>query len=371
MEPGVRSAGPLAGLKVLEMAGGGSVSHAAMTLADLGAEVVRLDRPADGAPRMGGPEDAVFRGRRRVVADLRSDSGRETALALVAHADVSLEALRPGVAERLGIGPQACLDLNRRLVYARLSGFGRQGPLAGLAAHDINYVGMTGALRAMGRADAPPAPPLNLIGFGGGAMYVVTGVLAALWEAQRSGVGQVVDIAIVDGVTHLSQMIWAMRHRGEWSDRRASNLTDGGAPFYDTYECADGEFVAVGAVEPAFYANLLDGLGLADADLPAQYDVPSWPLLRARLAAAIATRTRDEWEARFAGRDACLTPVLSYAEAAAHPQVGGRGSLVSPGGITQSAPHPRFSRTPAPVPAPERDPEDASAVLADWARIAR
>ncbi|MCU1615896.1 MAG: Alpha-methylacyl-CoA racemase (2-methylacyl-CoA racemase) [Frankiales bacterium] len=367
MESGVPRSGPLGGLKVLEMAGAGSVSHAAMTLADLGAEVVRLERPADGSPRMGGPEDPVFRGRRRVVADLRAASGRETALALVAHADVSLEALRPGVAERLGIGPDDCLARNARLVYARLSGFGRQGPLAPRAGHDINYLALTGALRAMGRAAGPPAPPLNLLGFGGGGMYVVTGVLAALWEVSRSGVGQVVDAAILDGVTHLSTMIWAMRHRGEWTDRRQSNLTDGGAPFYDTYACADGEFVAVGAVEPQFYAQLVEGLGLAGADLPAQHDVAAWPLLRGRLAAVIATRTRDEWTAHFAERDACLTPVLSYAEAADHPQVGGRGSLVSPAGITQSVPQPCFSRTPAALPGPERDPEDVGAVLADWA----
>jgi alpha-methylacyl-CoA racemase len=360
--------GPLAGLKVLEMAGAGSVSHAAMTLADLGAEVVRLERPPDDLPRMGGPEDPVFRGRRRIVADLRQDAGRATALQLVTHADVALEAMRPGVAERLGVGPEECLARNPRLVYARLTGFGRQGPLAGRAGHDINYLALTGALRAMGRAGEAPAPPLNLLGFGGGAMFVVTGVLAALWETQRSGVGQVVDVAITDGVTHLSQMIWAMRHRGEWSDRRESNLTDGGAPFYDTYACADGEFVAVGAVEPAFYATLLDGLGLTDEEVPAQYDVPAWPRLRARLAAAFATRTRDEWEAHFAGRDACLTPVLSYAEAAAHPQLAGRGSLLAPGGITQSAPHPRFSRTPAAVPSPERDAESLDEVLADWAR---
>jgi alpha-methylacyl-CoA racemase len=359
--------GPLAGLKVLELAGTGSISHAAMTLADMGAEVVRLGRPPGPAPSMGGAEDPVFRGRRRVVADLKTPEGRETALRLAVLADVSLEALRPGVAERLGVGPDDCLARNPQLVYARLTGFGREGPLAARAGHDINYVGLTGALRAIGRADGRPAPPLNLLGFGGGAMFVVTGVLAALWESRRSGVGQVVDASIVDGVTQLSQMIWSMRHQGAWSDRRESNLTDGFTPFYDTYVCADGEYVAVGAVEPEFFAHLLDGLGLAAEDLPAQYDTAGWPVLRARFAGVFATRTRDEWDAHFAGRDAAVTPVLSYGEAAAHPQVAGRGTLIAPGGITQAAPSPRFSRTPATLPAPEREPEDLGTVLADWA----
>ncbi|MFJ8816411.1 CaiB/BaiF CoA transferase family protein [Amycolatopsis thermoflava] len=355
--------GPLAGLRVLELAGLGSVAIAAMTLADLGADVVRLDRPSGPYPVSEG--DPVMRGRRRVRADLKTAEGRAAALDLAASADVVLESLRPGVAERLGVGPEVCLARNPRLVYARVTGWGQDGPLSHLGGHDLNYVALTGVLRAMGRADDRPAPPLNLLGFAGGAIFGVVGVLAALREAERSGRGQVVDAAIVDGVGLLAQMVWSFQHRGQWNEERESNLFDGHAPFYDTYRCADGEFVAVGAMEPVFYANLLDGLGLDGADLPAQLDEKGWPVLRARFTEVFAQRTRDEWAAVFEGRDACVTPVLKFSEAAVHPHTAARSAVVTRDGVRQAAPAPRFSRTTT-TAAPSPVPASLAGVLADW-----
>ncbi|WP_261562255.1 CaiB/BaiF CoA transferase family protein [Frankia tisae] len=360
-----RGVGPLAGLRVLELAGLGQVAMAAMALADLGADVVRLERPG-GGPYPATAGDPVLRGRRHVTVDLRSPQGRDTALDLAAAADVVLEAMRPGVAERLGIGPQDCLARNPRLVYGRITGWGQQGPLAQQAGHDINYIALTGVLGALGRADERPLPPLNLLGFAGGAMMGVVGVLAALHEVERSGRGQVVDAAIVDGVSLLAQMVWSFRGQGRWNDARESNLFDGHAPFFDTYTCADGRFVAVAALEPVFYANLLRGLGLADADLPAQDDEAGWPVLRARFTEIFVRRTRDEWVAAFADLDACLTPVLTFDEVAAHPQIAARGTVVDLDGITQAAPTPRFSATPAPPPRPHTDPEPVEKVLAAW-----
>ncbi len=361
--------GPLNGLKVVELAGIGPGPHAAMVLADLGADVVRVDRPGglrlvdDSAP------DPTLRGRRRVAADLKDPEGRETVLRLVEQADVLLEGYRPGVTERLGVGPAECHARNPRLVYARMTGWGQDGPMATQAGHDINYISLTGALHAIGRAGGRPVPPLNLVGdFGGGSMLLVIGVLGALWEVQRSGQGQVVDAAMVDGASVLCQMFWGLLGHKLWVDERESNLLDGAAPFYDTYTCADGKHVAVGAIEPQFYAALLAGLGLADAeDLPAQNDREQWPALRSRLIAAFATRTRDEWAAVFEGTDACVTPVLAFAEVAAHPHLAARATIVERDGITQAAPAPRFSRTQAETPAAARAPEPVESVLADWA----
>jgi alpha-methylacyl-CoA racemase len=362
-------AGPLVGLRVVELAGLGPGPHAAMVLADLGADVVRIDRPA-GALRLGNPElpDPTLRGRRRVAADLKEPAGREAVLRLVDHADVLVEGYRPGVAERLGVGPADCHARNPRLVYGRMTGWGQDGPLAQQAGHDVNYISITGALHAIGRAGDRPVLPLNLVAdFGGGSMLLLVGVLAAVLEARSSGRGQVVDAAMVDGTSLLMQMTWAFYGQGHWTDAREANLLDGGTPFYDTYTCADGRHVAVGALEPQFYAQLLDGLGLDPATLPAQDDIVSWPVLRARFTEAFATRSRDEWAAVFDGTEACVTPVLGLDEVAEHPHIKERGTVVAPGGVPQAAPAPRFSRTPATLPGPPAEPEDVDTVLADWA----
>jgi alpha-methylacyl-CoA racemase len=361
-------AGPLRGLRVVELAGIGPGPHAAMVLADLGADVVRIDRPPGGLA-LGDPgrPDPVLRGRRRVHADLKDPAGRETVLRLVDHADVLIEGYRPGVAERLGVGPADCHARNPRLVYGRMTGWGQDGPMAQMPGHDVNYISLTGALHAIGPADGRPVPPLNLVGdFGGGSMLLLVGLLAALWEVRSSGQGQVVDAAMVDGTSLLMQMTWALYGQGHWADTRESNLLDGGAPFYDTYACADGRHVAVGSLEPKFYARLLEGLGLDAAGLPAQDDVAGWPTLRARFTEAFAGRTRDEWVAVFDGTEGCVTPVLGLAEVADHPHVKARGTVVAPDGVPQAAPAPRFSRTPPTLPGPPTEPEDVGAVLADW-----
>ena len=362
-------AGPLVGLRVVELAGIGPGPHAAMVLADLGADVVRVDRPSGGL-QLGDPgrPDPTLRGRRRVSADLKDPAGRETVLRLVEHADVLIEGYRPGVAERLGVGPADCHARNPRLVYGRMTGWGQDGPLAQAAGHDINYISLTGALHAIGTAEGRPVLPLNLVGdFGGGSMLLLVGVLAALWEVRASGQGQVVDAAMVDGASLLMQMTWAFYGQGQWADVRGSNLLDGGTPFYDTYACQDGRHVAVGPLEPKFYARLLDGLGLDAATLPSQNDTAGWPTLRARFTAAFATRSRDEWVAVFDGTEACVTPVLALGEVAEHPHLKARSTVVAPDGVPQATPAPRFSRTPPTLPGPPAAPEDVESVLADWA----
>jgi alpha-methylacyl-CoA racemase len=365
----VARTGPLAGLKVVELAGIGPGPHAAMILADLGAEVVRVDRPSGGL-QLGGTDtpDPTLRGRRRVAADLKDPVGRETVLRLVERADVLLEGYRPGVTERLGVGPADCHARNPRLVYGRMTGWGQEGPMALRAGHDINYISLTGALHAIGRAGERPVPPLNLVGdFGGGSMLLVVGVLSALWEAQRSGVGQVVDAAMVDGASLLAQMVWSLLGQKLWNDEREANLLDGSAPFYDTYTCSDGRHIAVGAIEPQFYAALLAGLGLADADLPHQFDRDRWPDIKARFTEIIGSRTRDEWAATFDGTDACVTPVLAFGEVASHPHMAARGTIVAPGGHAQAAPAPRFSRSETQLLGPASEPEPVEKVLSDWA----
>jgi alpha-methylacyl-CoA racemase len=358
--------GPLAGLRVVELGGIGPGPHAAMVLADLGADVVRVERPSGGLAIGDQDRDAVLRNRRSVAADVTTPEGLALLLGLVERADVLVDVFRPGVAERLGIGPDACLARQPRLVYARVTGWGQDGPWAGHAGHDLNYLALTGALHSFGRAGGPPVFPVNLVAdFGGGSMLVLVGILAALLERERSGRGQVVDAAMVDGVGLLAQMLWSLRGQGLWSDERGTNLLDGGAPFYDVYACADGRYVAVGALEPQFFAALLDGLGLADAGLPAQHDRLGWPALRTAFTAAFASRDRDDWVASFEGTDACVTPVLEPREVADHPHLAARRSLVEVDGVLQAAPAPRFSRTPADPPAPVRR-GDARAVLADW-----
>jgi len=355
---------------VVELAGLGPGPHAAMLLADLGADVVRVERPAGRILRVGDGDhaDQLLRGRRSVPADLKDATGRELVLALVAKADVLVEGMRPGVAERIGVGPQDCLDRNPGLIYARMTGWGQDGPWAGRAGHDINYLSVTGTLHAIGRPGERPVLPLNLVAdFGGGSMFLVVGILAALVERGRSGQGQVLDAAMVDGVGVLSQIVWALRAAGAWSDQRGVNLLDGGCPFYDTYTCADGRYVAVGALEPQFFAELVRGLGLDPAQLPAQADRDGWPELRRRFGVAFASRTRDEWADLFDGTDACVTPVLTFAEAPEHAQLAARGAHVEVDGILQPAPAPRFSRTPARTPTPPRPAgSDLAEVLADW-----
>lgn len=352
--------GPLAGLRVLELGGIGPGPHAAMLLGDMGADVVRVRRPG-GLVLPPEDRDILLRGRRLVDLDIKTQ--RDELPALAERADVLIEGFRPGVAERLGIGPDDLCARNPRLVYARMTGWGQDGPMAQRAGHDINYLSMTGMLSAIGRAGEPPVPPLNLAAdFGGGSMFLVAGVLAALYERQASGRGQVVDAAMVDGVSALAAMPWSFRASGLWEDARESNMLDGGAPFYRVYACADGGEMAVGAIEPQFYARLLEGLGLDPDGLPHQIDRSRWPELRGIFAARFAELTRDEWTKIFADVDACVTPVLSMAEAAEDEHLAARGTLprTGPDGAPQPAPAPRFSRTPA--TAAQSPPRQATAV---------
>ncbi len=373
--------GPLSGLKILEIAALGPAPFCAMLLSDLGAEVVRIDRP--GPPERGvlgvDPRlDLLQRGRRSLAVDLKHPRGAETVLRLVERADALIEGFRPGVAERLGIGPDACLARNPKLVYGRMTGWGQTGPLAPAVGHDINYAALSGALHAIGRAGERPVPPINLVAdFGGGALYLALGVLSALFETSRSGQGQVVDAAMVDGAASLLTMVCGMAAGGFWDPHhRGTNLLDGGSPFYDTYETADGRFVALGALEPRFYADFLARTGLSAEDLPAQADISRWPELRARFTALFRTRTRDEWCALLEGTESCMAPVLSFAEAPKHPHLAARGTYVEVDGVTQPAPAPRFSRTPGAIQGPPEVPgQSTGAVLADWgfepAEIAR
>lgn len=362
-------AGPLQGLRVVELAGIGPGPHAAMILGDLGADVVRVERPGKGpGPATDPGNDYLLRNRRSVAADLKSDEDRAMVLGLIAKADVLIEGFRPGVTERLGLGPDDCAELNPRLIYARMTGWGQDGPRAQQAGHDINYISLNGALHAIGRAGERPVPPLNLVGdFGGGSMFLLVGVLSALWERERSGTGQVVDAAMVDGSSVLSMMMWAFRGMGMWSDERGVNMLDTGAPYYDTYTCADGRYVAVGAIEPQFYAQLLAGVGLDAAELPDQNDMRRWPELRARLTEAFAAHDRDHWAKVFAGTDACVTPVLSFAEVESEPHNTERDTFYRENGYLYPAPAPRFSRTAPAAPKPPGVPgADTEAVLQEW-----
>jgi alpha-methylacyl-CoA racemase len=344
--------GPLHGVKVLEIAGLAAAPLGCTILADLGADVLRVDRVGG----RGTPRDPLSRSRRSIALDLKTADGLEILLRLAGSHDVLVEAFRPGVAERLGFGPAVCAERNPRLIYARMTGWGQHGPLALTAGHDIDYIAISGALSLVGRAGERPVPPLNLVGdFGGGGMLLAIGVLAALVERERSGQGQVIDAAMVDGSALLTAIFHGFSVLGRWRDQRGTNLIDGGAPFYDTYQTADG-YLAVGALEPQFYAALLDGLGLAGAaragTLPDRDDRSCWPALRERFASVIAARTTAEWTEIFAGTDACVAPVLSLAEAVKHPHNQARATFTEVGGLTQPAPAPRFSRTPADPPQP-------------------
>ena len=361
--------GPLAGVRVLEVAGIGPGPFCAMVLADMGADVLRIDRA--GAVRGGDPSspptDVLNRGRRSVGVDLKHPDGAALVLRLVESADALVEGFRPGVAERLGIGPDECLARNSRLVYGRMTGWGQDGPYAAAAGHDINYIALSGVLHAVGREGGAPVPPLNLVGdFGGGGLLLAFGVVCGVLEARSSGRGQVVDAAMVDGAALLSTMVHGFLAAGLWEDRRGVNLLDTGAWFYDVYETADGRWVSVGSLEPQFFAELVARVGLGD-DVPAQYDRSSWPAMRERLAAAFRTRTRDEWCELLEGTDVCFAPVLSLGEAPAHPHNAHRGTFTEVAGVVQPAPAPRFSRTPGAVARPPAHAgQHTDEALADW-----
>jgi alpha-methylacyl-CoA racemase len=341
-------AAPLSGLRFVEFAGIGPLPFAAMVLADLGARGIRLESPRPGFFDGDPSRDPTKRGRPGVAVDLKHPDGLAVAQRLIDQADVVVEGFRPGVMERLGLGPEPCLRRNPRLVYGRMTGWGQDGPFATRAGHDLTYLAVAGALRHIARSGQPPTPPLNLVAdYGGGAMLLVTGVLAALVRAGRTGHGQVVDAAMVDGVALLMSLFHGLRARGLWSDEPGTNLLDSGAPFYDVYLTADHEYVAVAALEPPFYAELLHGLGLTAQDLPGQYETAGWPVLRQRFAAVFATRTRADWAAHFADTDACVAPVLAMHEAPGHPQLAARGTFVDLDGVIQAAPAPRFSPAPA------------------------
>ena len=363
-------AGPLSGIRIVEIAGIGPGPFCAMMLADLGAEVLRVDRAERARlPRPDGPNlDLLNRGRRSVAVDLKSPAGVEVVLRLVEKADALIEGFRPGVMERLGLGPDVCLARNPKLVFGRMTGWGQDGPLAKAAGHDLNYIALTGALHAIGRADSPPPPPLNLVGdFGGGGLMLAYGILAALLERARSGKGQVVDAAMVDGAAALMAIIFGAHTSGWWRDERAANMLDGGAHFYDCYETKDGKYVSIGSIEPQFYAQLLELTGLKGEPLPHQMDRSSWPKLKERLAAIFKTRTRDEWCDLMEGTDVCFAPVLSLAEAPEHAHMKARNTFVEVEGVRQPGPAPRFSRTPGVI---ERPPahagEHTDEALADW-----
>jgi crotonobetainyl-CoA:carnitine CoA-transferase CaiB-like acyl-CoA transferase len=358
--------GPLHGVKVIEIASLAPAPFGCMVLADLGADVLRIDRPDRSGRQQLPPVDPLCRSRRSIRLDLKNPGAVDVLHRLVAGADVLVEAFRPGVAERLGFGPEVYAERNPRLVYARMTGWGQEGPLAATAGHDIDYIAVSGSLEPIGREGERPVPPLNLIGdFGGGGMLLVVGVLAALLERERSGLGQVIDVAMVDGSAVLGSFLYGLLAAGAWQEGRGRNVLDGGAPFYDTYTTADGRFMAVGALEPKFYAELLARLGLDEAGLPAQYDRSGWPELRARFTEAFAGRTQAEWVEAFNGSDACVAPVVSPRDAPAHPHNAARGTFMDVGGVVQPAPAPRFSRTPPGPPSPPVRPgTDTRAVLA-------
>jgi len=358
--------GPLEEIRIVEFAGIGPAPFCAMVLADLGAQVIRIDRPA--AAGTGQPSDVLHRSRPAIAVDLKNPAGLALALRLIDRADALIEGFRPGVMERLGLGPEVCQTRNAKLVYGRMTGWGQTGPLRDAAGHDINYIALTGALHAIGRAGDCPPPPLNLVGdFGGGGMLLAVGILAGILEAQRSGKGQVIDAAMTDGAALLMAIIYGFAAGGGWTNQRASNLLDGGAHFYDTYECADGKWVAIGPIEPQFYALFLSKAGITDPATQQQYDRTQWPALKLRLREIFLTKTRQEWCELLEGSDACVAPVLDLDEAPQHPHNVARQTFVNVGGVVQPAPAPRFSRTPATAPTvPQPVGQQAAGTLAAW-----
>ena len=362
--------GPLEGIRIIELAGLGPAPFAGMMLSDAGADIIRIDRSdrAQYPPRQEPHVDLMNRGRRSVAVDLKHPDGVALVLRLVEGADGLMEGFRPGVAERLGLGPDECLARNPRLAYGRMTGWGQEGPMAQAAGHDIDYIALSGALEAIGRAGERPVPPLNLVGdFGGGGMLLAYGMLAAILGARTTGRGQVIDAAMVDGAASLMTMTYTLRSAGIWQDARGTNLLDTGAHFYEVYETADGGFMGVGAIEPQFYAELMSRLGLGDEDLSAQMDRTTWPAMKVKFAAIFASRTRAEWEEVFGDSDACVAPVLSATEAPDHPHNRARGTFTEVAGEVQPAPAPRFLSTPGEIRRPPPNPgQHADEALADW-----
>jgi len=361
--------GPLEGKKIIEIAGIGPGPFCAMVLSDLGAEVIRVDRVSavpNEFPATPGV-DLLNRGRKSVAFDLKNQDGIKALLRLVEEADAFIEGFRPGVAERLGIGPEVCLERNPRLVYGRMTGWGQSGPYSNMAGHDINYIALSGVLGTIGREGEPPVPPVNLVGdFGGGGMLLALGICAAFVEVQTSGKGQVVDAAMTDGSALLATMIHTFLSMGVWGDR-GTNMLDTGAPFYDVYECADGEYISLGSIEPQFYAELLRITGLDQEELPKQMDRSQWPKMKLKIAETIRSKTRDQWVELMEGTDVCFAPVLSPSEACAHPHNVERETFVEVGGVKQPAPAPRFSRTPGVIDGPPPHPgEHTEEVLSSW-----
>ena len=358
--------GPLAGIRVIEMAGIGPGPFCAMMLSDLGAEVVRLDRLS--LKGSGDKANVLSRGRRSLAVDLKTPAGVAIALEMIDGADALIEGFRPGVMERLGLGPEVCLERNPGLVYGRMTGWGQTGPLSKSAGHDINYISIGGALGAMGYADRPPAPPLNLIGdFGGGAMYLLCGMLAALLERNSSGRGQVIDAAMTDGTASLLSPFYGLMAMDMWTTKRHSNRLDGGAPFYGSYECADGKYISIGSLEPQFYALLLEKAGIDDPQFETQYVQENWPEMREKAAAVFRSKTREQWCELMEGSDVCFAPVLDLAEAPQHPHNRARQTFVEFDGVVQPAPAPRFSRTQGEIQSSAaRVGEHSEQILADW-----
>jgi alpha-methylacyl-CoA racemase len=362
--------GVLSGYRVIELAGIGPAPMCAMLLSDMGADVIRIDRVADAG--LGVQVDTKYsllnRGRRSVALDLKRPEATAAVLRMVEKADALIEGFRPGVMERLGLGPEICLARNPRLVYGRMTGWGQEGPLAQAAGHDINYIALAGALYCIGRRGEAPVPPLNLVGdFGGGALYLALGVVAGILEAQKSGKGQVVDVAMVDGVASLMTAIYGMHGAGIWTNERGTNILDTGAHYYEVYETRDGKYISVGSIEPKFYQELLERSGLKNEELPRQNDRTSWPKMKERLKALFLTKTRDEWCKLMEGTDVCFAPVLSMDEAPQHPHNQLRGTFVVVDGVTQPAPAPRFSRTPSAIQRPPAKPgEHTEEALRDW-----
>ncbi len=351
--------GPLQGVTVIELAGIGPGPFAAMMLSDMGATVIRVERSAavKGGDPASPPPDALSRGRQSIGVDLKNLDGVETVLKLVEQADVIMEGFRPGVTERLGLGPDVCLARNPKIVYGRMTGWGQEGPYAQAAGHDINYIALAGALEPIGRAGQGPIPPLNLVGdFGGGGMFLAFGIACALFEARGSGEGQVVDAAMVDGAATLMSMFWGMKAMGLWKPERGTNMLDTGAPFYDVYECSDGKYVSIGSIEPQFYAELLRLSGLGEQELPSQMDRSQWPATKVRVAELFRTKSRAEWCELMEHSDVCFAPVLSMEEAVEHPHNVARQTFTEVGGITQQNPAPRFSRTGAEIQGPASHP---------------
>jgi alpha-methylacyl-CoA racemase len=359
--------GPLDGIKVIEMASIGPAPFCAMMLSDMGADVIRIDAPRRGKniePRF----DVLARGRRSIALDLKNAAAKDVAMELIAQADALIEGYRPGVMERLGLGPDECLARNARLIYGRMTGWGQSGPLSHAAGHDLNYIALSGMLHSIGRANEPPPPPLNLVGdFGGGGMLLAFGVVCALLEARHSKRGQVIDAAMTDGSALLGTMMYGLKAAGRWSNARGANLLDGGAHFYDTYECADGKYIAIGAIEPQFYAELLQRMGIDDVAFSQQMQAAEWPALKQKLAAHVKTKTREQWSKLLEGSDACFAPVLNLDEAIVHPHNQARDTFVEVSGVMQPAPAPRFSRTPGSVKsAPPAPGQHAASILRDW-----